>query len=260
MIYRPTYHTAVPADAKRFTKGGQEYAKFRLARTGELVTGLIMPSGKARIESPYWTARIRKNGKSVRVALGVKDKEAAMQLRAKLQLEADQQRAGTVDPYAKHRAKPLLQHLDDYEQHLESKGRCQKHISETIRTIRSVLTACRFRHPSDFNQEDLDRHLVALIKKGRSYRTRNMAMKSLRAMVTWMIRCHRLESDPFTMCESLNVAADPARRRKRRALSPADLGALIAAAEQGKVIRGVTAPLMSVHHWMARCFGLMTPC
>src|SRR5450432_1685119 len=93
-IFRPSYHSPVYEPATYSTKNGKKHVRFRLPKTGKMVTGELLPNGKARIQSPLWYARIRKNGKYVRVPLGVADKEAALQLRAKLQLASDQQRGG----------------------------------------------------------------------------------------------------------------------------------------------------------------------
>ena len=252
-VFRPTYHTPIPAGAKRFVKGGKEYARFR--RSGEMVTGEVMPSGKARVISQLYYARIRKNGHTVRIPLGVKDKEAALQLRSQLQLAADQQRAGIIDAFAEHRAKPMTEHLADYIIHLEAKGRSPKHLSETRRTILSVLKSCQFEISEHLSQTDLDTHLSHLIRQGKSYRTRNAAMKAIRALTTWMLKSHRIPADPFQLCETLNEDSDP-NRKKRRALSPMDLARLVAAAEVAGVVQSVTGPERALLYTIAATTGL----
>lgn len=239
MVFRPTYHSPIPADAKRFTKGGKQYAKFRLARSGELVTGEVLPSGKARIQSPIWYARIRKNGQSVRESTGVTDKLAAEQIAAKLQLDAHHQRAGIIDEFAAHRNTPLTRHLQDYQEHLESKGCTPKHVRENVARIARALKECKFEYPEEFRQVWLDRWLNSLVKQGSSYRTRNLYLKSLRSLVNWMVKSKRLPSDPFTL-STLLPESQCTHRRPRRALTPDELGRLIAAAEKDQgTCRGI---------------------
>lgn len=139
-IFRPSYHSPVYEPATYTTRNGKKLVRFRLPKTGKLVTGELLPNGKARVQSPLWYARIRKNGKHVRVPLGVADKEAALQLRAKLQLASDQQRGGMIDPYAEHRGTPLTQHIQDYQTHLEANGCSPDHITETINLFKRVPT------------------------------------------------------------------------------------------------------------------------
>jgi hypothetical protein len=112
-VFRPSYHSPIYEPATYSTKKGKRIARFRLPKSGMYVTGEVIGT-KARILSPLYFARIRKNGKSVRVALGVTDKSAAEQLAAQLQLKADHQRAGIIDPMAEHRGIRLADHLVDY--------------------------------------------------------------------------------------------------------------------------------------------------
>src|SRR4051812_12619156 len=118
-VFRPTYHSPIYEPASYSTKNGKKLVRFYLPKRGKQVTGEVMPNGKAKVQGNMWYARIRKNGKSVRVPLGVSDKSAAVQLAAQLQLKADQQRAGVIDPMAEHRGVHLLDHVVDYQGHLE---------------------------------------------------------------------------------------------------------------------------------------------
>jgi hypothetical protein len=183
------------------------------------------------------------------VPLGVSDKEAARQSRAKLQLEADRQKAGIIDPSADHRRRPLIgsmkplpkrrhkrdrnghiirlesdirredlerviggSHLADYRPHLLGADRSSGHIWEVVRVIRRVAIACKFLYSHELDSNLLDRYLGGLIAAGKSYRTRNAALKSVRAFVRWMIRSDRLERDSLKMLSAINEEGDPNRR------------------------------------------------
>lgn len=240
-VFRPTYHSPIFEPATYSTKKGIKLARFRLPKSGMYVTGEVMPSGKAKVQSPLYFARIRKNGKSTRVALGVTDKGAAEQLAAKLQLAADQQRAGIVDHMAAHRATPLTEHVKDFRDHMEAGGCDPVYIKEVMSVIDRVCKACRFRETDDLAPAPLNTHLASLIRKGLSHRTRNRHLTSIRALVLWMLKTDRLEgSDPFKTCRKLNQDLD--KRHERRALTTEEVNALVAAAQQGDLLQKITGP------------------
>ena len=125
-----------------------------------------------------------------------------MQLRAKLQLKADQQRAGIIDPMAKHRGIYLEHHVDDYKQHLVTSGCGADHIDETILLIARVCKACRFWEIDDITAPPLNSYLAGVIRKGKSYRTRNKALEHMKALVHWLQANDRMEADPFRSNQS----------------------------------------------------------
>jgi integrase len=259
-VYRPTYHATIPADAKYITKNGKRYAKFRLPKTGELVTGEVMGIGKdgkskARIQQKFYVARIRRNGKTVRVSTGVEDKEAALAIRQKLQRDAEQGRAGIVDQYAEHRGTPLKRHLEDYQTHMEASGFSPAHIAESIALIERINLVCSFYYIEEFNAHALNRYLVQRIRDGRSYRTRNKDLQQMRAFVHWLMKVDRMEADPFRTCVLLNQAADP-NPRIRRALSAQELTRLCEAAATGPVLQGIEPAERALIYATAATTGL----
>ena len=254
-IFRPTYHSPVYEPATYSTKDGKRMVRFRLPKTGKYVTGELFPNGKARVRSPLWHARIRKNGKVVKIALGVTDKEAALQLRAKLQLAADQQRAGMIDPFAEHRGIPLTQHIQDYQTHLEANGCSPDHITESVNLLERICLACSFRYIEEFMAPSLNTYLAGLIRKGRSYRTRNKSLHTIKALVHWLQNNDRMDTDPFRTVKNLNEDADP-NRRLRRALTAGEFMALVTAAESGRVVQGTSGPERALIYSLAVTTGL----
>lgn len=292
-VFKPTYHRAVPATAKVFVRSGKKFARFSQG-SGRIVEGELLPGGKkCRVEAPHYYARIRDSeGRVRRVPLGVADKEAARQLRARLQLEADQQKAGLIDPMAGHRRRPLIgsmkslpkqrhdrnergqivrfagqlqredleraiegSHLADYRAHLQGAGRSSDHICEVARVIRRVCIACKFQDSSNLDANVFDRYLAGLIATGKSYRTRNAALKSVRAFVRWMVKSDRLLKDPLKTLSAVNEEADP-NRRHRRALDPNEFARLTAAAECGLAVESVSGLERAMLYLLAAWTGL----
>ncbi len=293
-VYRPSYHAALPPDAKIVVKSGKRYARFKNKR-GRIVEGPLLPCGvKVQLRTEEYYGRIRHpDGRILRVNLHVTDQEAARQLRSQLQREADQQKAGLIDAFEQHRRTPLIgcmtelpkrtpersrygkiirraselsrddlhasiqgSHLSDYVIHLQAAGRTSRHIEEVARSIRRTAIACQFEFTGDLDAGTLERHLTKLTEKGRSSRTRNASLKGLRAMVAWMLAAEKLERDPFRTIGVLNEEAD-AGRRIRRALSSDEFETLLNTAEASEeTIEGIAGVQRAVLYLTAAWTGL----
>lgn len=112
-IYRPSYTKFDPKSGRRVTR-------------------------KVR----KWYGKYRDAAGQLRCVPLCKDKRAALAMLADLVRRAEQQRAGLVFPAAVLLAGPIDEHLADFRVHLEAKARSTRHIRETIRIIRNVVTAC----------------------------------------------------------------------------------------------------------------------
>src|SRR5262249_37054215 len=63
--------------------------------------------------------------------------------------EAAKAEAGLADPFAEHRKRPLLEHLDDYARALEVKGDTPEHVRLTTGRVRALLEGCGFATAGD---------------------------------------------------------------------------------------------------------------
>ncbi|WP_246173802.1 tyrosine-type recombinase/integrase [Limnoglobus roseus] len=83
--------------------------------------------------------------------------------------------------------------------------------------------------------------LLAVRNKGASVRTVNTYVASLKAFGNYMVSAKRMAANPFDVLTIGNVELDP--RHHRRALSPAELARLVAAAETStQTVRGLIGP------------------
>jgi integrase len=108
--------------------------------------------GAVRTESraAKWYGRYTDaTGKQRREPLS-ESKEIARRMRAvragKAQLNAD---GIDADPFAGHRARPLVEHLADYERFLLAKGDTKAHVAKTGSRIRTILEGCHFEKLDD---------------------------------------------------------------------------------------------------------------
>jgi len=236
----------------------QEYVKTRVARdadgnpvklpNGQYKRVPVLKGGKpVRVKARRWTIEYRDGKGKVRRKVGYTDKAATEQLAAKLERIAARIDVGMLPEGTEEALGPITKHVADYKAHLEAQGFTPRHIAETIGRLEKVLTACGFRRLVDIKASPVERFLLDLLKpqsapasqsataaakEGRSARTRNMYLASVRAFVHWAVspQQRRLEVDPLAGIEMLDEKAN--QRRKRRAATDAELIALVNAAQQ----------------------------
>ncbi|MHC4401631.1 MAG: tyrosine-type recombinase/integrase [Planctomycetota bacterium] len=298
-LFKPTSQVPVPADAqiikKRIKRDGKlitvQIVRFR-QRTGRLVEGELRGNGKCAVPSRKWYGRVRlANGRIRRHPL-LENKEASLQLLARLQREQDQRAAGSYDEYARHQQRTLIgafkklpkrkperdewgrvvksaaqlhredvehtiagSHLADYRTYMESKGCAEKTVRETISKIRRACVACEFRIPTDVNPTKFREFVKGLKDSGRRYSTINAFIVDVKGFLNWMVaEARRLRENPLAKVQKLNEQADP-RRRQRRSWTPADFAMLIAASEAGPRAESIPGPDRAMLYVLAAWTG-----
>src|SRR4051812_19019070 len=143
-----------------------------------------------------------------------------------------------IDPYAKHRALDIQEHIEDYEQSMIAAACAPKHICDTVNVLRRVCAYCDFHRTEDFDVAVFNTYLASILKrkKGNSYRTRNRQLDAMKWICNWHRKNDRLKRHPFTTIERLNEAACP-HKRVRRAITADELTSLVDAAQNGPKIQ-----------------------
>jgi hypothetical protein len=118
-------------------------------------------------------------------------------------LAGDAQLAGVgiaEDPFAEHRARPLLEHLEDFHRYLVAKGASKKYREKTVAHVRDILKGCHFARIGDVQPAAVveflaglreDREPVALDPAREWYAVREAAALlgiKATALRTWMHR------------------------------------------------------------------------
>lgn len=198
------------------------------------------------------------DGKRRRVPLCT-DKAAALQMLAALERGVARNKVGLVDPYEKHHQAPIAEHVDGYAAHLRNTENVSpKHLKETMRRLRFVLEGCQASKLSDVRADAVELVLRRLaergasgeLKGGASARTRNTYLASIRAFTRWCLASRRLEQDPLAPVPSArgtrrkgrshHLAAAGEARRKRRALTEAELIRLLRVARDRPLREAMT--------------------
>jgi integrase len=131
-LYKPKIITYRLPDGKYRTPDGK-----RVTRDTPGAVRTVEPSKK-------WYGRYTDGaGRPHRVPLS-ESKEIARRMLAKLAGDSQLAGVGIVDPFAEHRQRPLLEHLEDYRRYLAAKGNTKDHVEKTFSRVKYLLEGCEF--------------------------------------------------------------------------------------------------------------------
>lgn len=182
--------------------------------------------------SPYFATYRDAAGNLVTKTTGCRDEQAAKQVLAKWEREAEQIRAGTLDAkllsVSRRASEPLEQHLTAYERSLVAAEVSDVYRANVLRAVRRLAQECRTTSLADFDRSAFEQWLAGRIDEGMSARTRNYYRESLIAFANWAVKNGCLTAHDFDLLPKADAKADP--RRKRRALTEDELQRLLTVA------------------------------
>src|SRR5215472_6004162 len=105
-------------------------------------------------ESDWWYGRWverDRNGNIIRRCQQKlsKSKERARSMLARFAGDAELSRVGQLDFYAKHKRRPLADHLEDYLRGLAAKGDSVGHVNRIRAQVGAILAGCGFERTED---------------------------------------------------------------------------------------------------------------
>jgi integrase len=204
-----------------------------------------------------WYADYRdSNGKRCRVPLSA-DKSSAQTMLADIIRKVERQKAGIIDKTADELEKPVSESIDEYKKHLESNGRSETHVTETIRQIRKLAneTGCVLLGDLQRAENSIEKFLADRQQAGNSYRTINAHLTAIRSFCRWLIQKKRLSADPTIHFNKLNVSVD--RRKERRPLTDEEASKLFKTTlESERVFRELTGQDRAMLYMLAQRTGL----
>jgi integrase len=154
--------------------------------------------------------------------------------------KAERAAAGLIDAYDEHGKRPLLEHLDDYEQYLRDKGSTKNHVRATTQRARAVITGCKFERLKQITPGRVQEFLAGFRRQGHSICSSNHYLRAIKMFTRWLIRDRRATEDPLSHLSTINAQVD--RRRVRRPLSMEEFERLLAATEKGRRIQCISGP------------------
>ena len=233
-IYKRTRKAPVPPGSEIVTRKGQLFAVWNRGKRQRRAP--LTADGKAvLLESPgYCIEYFDHNGQRKKKSTRCTDRDAVVRLAAELEKNAMLRRDGLVDPiqerFACEGRRPLTEHLADYERFLADKGDSEKHISETMRSIRRVLVLCGANVAADLAGPAVMKVIGQLRESGSSPRTCNAYLTAVKGLTRWLWRHKRTVDDSLCTLAHHNEEAD--RRHVRRELDAEEIGRILATVER----------------------------
>ncbi len=257
MLVKRRHSRPIPEGATIFERDGKRHARWRTP-TGQLKTRPLNRKGDRVVEqSDCWYIRIAdpETGK-LREWRGYTDRQASQAKEVEIVRRIERGEAGLTDPLAHHRRRPLKQHLLDYAQHLEGKGNTPDHVDKTVSRCQRVLYEIGATVVRELSGEAVEECLADLRREGMSLSTSNGYLRALRGFCNWMARIGRIHRSPL-LGVSCQTVTDADRRRRRRALTDAELSALLDAARQTPdPVAGLSGEDRSMLYLLAASTGL----
>ena len=182
--------------------------------------------------APYFIAYTDHEGRR-RMRKGFRDKGLTEQLAAKIENEVMLRKSGLIDPQqervAEQKRRPIEDHLQEFEGHLEGKGNTGKHVKLTLQRVRAVVNGCHVASLNDLTRAKVEQFLCSIRgPDGCGHRTSNHYAQAVESFCNWLCAEHRLPANPLRGLSRVNAEVD--RRHHRRALEPEEVARLVQAA------------------------------
>lgn len=199
---------------------------------------------KRKDKPGYWFDYFERPGLRKRVYL-CKDKEAAKAPARKFETDAMLRRRGVIDPVADklpaEDAKPLGKHVKDFLAALRGAKRTEKHVKMAEVRIQRVLTAVGAKRLSELSPSAVQRAVGQMVEvEGMALKTANGHVQAVKQLSRWAWLDGRARDYVLASVRSYNAATD--RRRERRALTDAELSALLRVAYESGPVLGMAGP------------------
>jgi len=148
---------------------------------------------------------------------------------------------GLLDPDRAASAKPLADHVADWQAHLRQKGDSERHVIREPRKVRAACEGAGCKTLGGLDAAKVERWIVRKREEDDwSARTVNSYVRAVKGFCKWLVKADRIGANPLERLSTVPQRHD--RRRDRRALSTDDLLRLLAAAESGPAFRGTRGP------------------
>ena len=228
-IFRRTERRPVPRSAEVFEKGGRRFARW--ASRGRTQTAPVEPAADGTpcvvVRAGTWVAKYRDHaGRVVERSTGCREEATARQQLAAWEREQEQITAGVLDAGQLDAARALEAHLAGYEQSLTARGVTAAYQANALRAVRRLAAELDLAALKDWRRATIEPWLADAIAAGMGARSRNYYRDAAARFLNWCAEAGRVQSHDLDRLPRADERADP--RRKRRSLTEAELGRLLA--------------------------------
>ena len=229
-VYKRRELRPIPEGAEFSTYRGNPSAKWTDSKGKARRAPLNAAGDKIiQIAETYTAQYFDENGKRRKAATGCGDKATAQQVADRLQADVALRKRGiinaTQERFAAEARRPLSEHVGEFKRFLTDKCNTAKHVRMTCQHIRWLLNASKAQAISDLTGPAVLRAVGDLRESGKSLRTCNSYLTSIKAFSRWLWEHKRTPDDALCGLESSN--ADTDRRHVRRELTGDELAYLL---------------------------------
>ena len=186
-------------------------------------------AGRLR-EGKTWWVLFYVGGRRHHVSLKTRDKRAAELLAAQRVQREEMRRAGITSGFEDHDERPIEEHVQAFLATVRARGVVPKYLAEREQHLRAYVAHRGASRLKDLDLPSASAWLTELRETGLSHRSVNTRYAALAQFGRWLVTARRWAHDPFDGLKPLNEAED--QRHVRRALTPAEAGRLIQAAQE----------------------------
>lgn len=170
---------------------------------------------------------------------GCSDRRETERMASAAESEVAKIKAGLIDrkalAYLSQDAKPVTDHLQDWRTALVGNSTTLKHANQCHTRVAALLQAARVDRLSDLSVSKIQAAMASLRDQGMALRMVHHYIRNIKAFIKWLWRDGRIGEDRLAHLQP-PPNPDSDRRRERRALTPPEITALVAAAENGPVV------------------------
>lgn len=176
-----------------------------------------------------WYIKYRDEAGQWKMVKGFRDKAATQAHARELERRAERVRAGLPVVQDEARRSHLGYHIENYLTDLVRRGSEAggRHYEKSRAQLLAIADACGWRTLSDIHSQGLLSFLGQLNQAGRSARTQNHYLETLRAFLNWCVHFNYLPENPCRNVRPRRIG-QRGRCRWRRAYTVAELGRLLA--------------------------------
>ena len=231
-VYKTKTRRPIPPEARIVEKRGQRYAVWQ-GRHGKECRHRVAPEGDRIIyESDFYTVEFGAGKQRHREVTRFRDRDSAKAYLHQLEERAAKRNSGLpgarLEDYADHLRRPITEHTADFVAIRRASGVTEKHVGDLSRHLSTMIANMRAETLGDITATGVRLALGRMKESGKSLRTCNAHLTTLKGFLNWCRLDGRLVEDVLLAVEPYDHETDP--RHARRAPSVEEINLLLAAA------------------------------
>ncbi len=256
MLVKMKHYRPLPENAEVLIRKGRQYARWTNSKGTRTTRPLNAQGDRIVVESRCWYVRLKDANGKWHMRKAYTDKTASAALEIKLVTKIERGQVGLVDPLEGQRKRPLDEHLDDFEMHLEDRGNTLEYCELTVKRCRNVFDRIKAGVIDDVTPGRIEACLADFRREGLSVSTSNHYFRALRNFCRWLVRDRRVAENPIVGMSAMKITEQD-KKHRRRPLTDEELIAVIKTATLSSVaFRGLRGQDRAMLYIVASNTGL----